>query len=89
MSGNSSSVPGANTFLYLLHLFGKAKKWFNQGRDGRPHGTVADWNALKEQFKQQFNPVGNTKEKKMLHWRNIKWDGNETLDEFSYSHPTR
>ena len=26
-------------------LFGKAKKWFN-------------WNALKEQFKQQFNPVG-------------------------------
>ena len=43
-------------------LFGKAKKWFNQGRDGRPHATVADWNALKEQFKQQFNPVGNTRE---------------------------
>ena len=41
-------------------LFGKAKKWFNQGRDGRPHANVADWNALKEQFKQQFNPVGNT-----------------------------
>ena len=37
-------------------LFGKAKKWFNQGRDGRPHANVADWNALKEQFKQQFNP---------------------------------
>ena len=42
-------------------LFGKAKKWFNQGRDGRPHATVADWNTLKEQFKQQFNPVGNTR----------------------------
>ena len=28
-------------------LFGKAKTWFNQGRDGRPHANVADWNALK------------------------------------------
>ena len=65
-------------------LFGKAKKWFNQGRDGRPHANVADWNALKEQFKQQFNPVGNTREEQMASWRNIKWDGNETLDEFSY-----
>ena len=43
-------------------LFGKAKKWINQGRDDRPHATVADWNALKEQFKKQFNPVGNTRE---------------------------
>ena len=47
-------------------LFGKATKWFNQGRDGRPHATVADWNALKEQFKQQFNPVGNTREERWL-----------------------
>ena len=65
-------------------LFGKAKKWFIQGRDGRPHSTVADWNALKEQFKQQFNPVDNAREEQMASWRNIKWDGNETLDEFSY-----
>ena len=65
-------------------LFGKAKKWFNQGRDGRPHATVADWNALNEQFKQHFNPVGNTREEQIASWRNIKWDGNETLDEFSY-----
>ena len=62
-------------------LFGKAKKWFNQSRDGRPHATVADWNALKEHFKQQFDPVGNTS------WRNIKWDGNETLDEFHTESP--
>ena len=33
-----------NRFGYSL--FGKAKKWFNQGRVGRPHATVADWNAL-------------------------------------------
>ena len=65
-------------------LFNKAKKWFNQGRDGRPHATVADWNALKDQFKQQFNPVGNTREEQMASWRNIKWDSDETLDEFSY-----
>ena len=65
-------------------LFGKAKMWFNQGRDGRPHATFADWNALKEQFKQQCNPVGNTREEQMASWRNIKWDGNETLDDFSY-----
>ena len=66
-------------------LFGKAKKWFNQGREGRPHATVADWNALKEPVKQQFNPVGNTRGS----WRNIKWDGNETLDEFSCNYLTR
>ena len=65
-------------------LFGKAKKWFNQGRYGRRHATLADWNALKEQFKQQFNPVGSTREEQMASWRNIKWDGNETLHEFSY-----
>ena len=65
-------------------MFGKAKKWFNQGRDGRPHATVAGWNAVKEHFKQRFNPVGNTREEKMAGWRNMKWDGNETLDEFSY-----
>ena len=23
-------------------LFGKAKMWFHQGREGRPHATVAD-----------------------------------------------
>ena len=43
-------------------LFGKAKKWFNQGREGRPLATVADWNALKIQFKHQFNPVCNNRE---------------------------
>ena len=37
-----------NRFDYSL--FGKAKKWFNQSREGRLHATVADWNALKEQF---------------------------------------
>ena len=36
--------------------------WFNQGRDGRPHAIVVGWNALKEQFKQQFNPAGNIRE---------------------------
>ena len=65
-------------------LFGKVKKWFNQGRNGRPHATVADWNALKEQSKQQFNPVGNTREEQMASWINMKWDGNETCDEFSH-----
>ena len=65
-------------------LFSQAKKWFKQGREGRPHATVADWNALKEQFKQQYHPVGNTREEEMVSWRNIKWDGNKTLDEFSY-----
>ena len=49
-------------------LFGKAKKWFNQGR---PHASAADWNAMKEQFKPQFNPVGNTREEQMASWRNI------------------
>ena len=68
-----------NRFGYTL--FGKAKKWFNQGR---PHSSVASWIALKEQFKQQFNPVGNTREEQMTSWRNIRWDGNETLEEFSY-----
>ena len=65
-------------------LFGKAKKWFNQDRESRPHATAADLKALKEQFKQQFNQVGNTREEQMASWRNIRWDGNETLDEFSY-----
>ena len=46
---------------FVYSLFGKAKKWFNQGREGRPLVTVAGWNALQEQFKQQFNPVGNTR----------------------------
>ena len=31
---------------FCYSLFGKAKKWFNQGRKGRQHVTVADWNAL-------------------------------------------
>ena len=50
----------------VLHILVKQKKWFNQGRDGRPHATVADWNALKEQFQQQFNQVGNTRENRGL-----------------------
>ena len=82
------NVADANVAQIIIRfgysLFGKAKKWFNQGRDGRPHATVADWNAQKEQFKQQFNPVGNTREEQKASWRNIKWNGNETLDEFSY-----
>ena len=38
----------------------------------------------KEQLKQQFDPAGNTREEQMASWRNIKGDGNGTLDEFSY-----
>ena len=37
-----------------------------------------------KQFNQQFSPVGNTREEQMAIWRNIKWNGNETLDEISY-----
>ena len=40
----------------------KPKSGSTKGRDGRPHATVADWNALKEQFKQQIDLVGNTRE---------------------------
>ena len=55
-------------------IFVKANKWINQGREGRLHATIADWNALKEEFKEQFNPVGNTSEEQMASWGNIKWD---------------
>ena len=72
------------TTRFGYSLFGKAKMWFNQVRDCRPLATIADWSALKEQFKQQFNPVGTTREEQIASWRNIKWDGNEILDEFSY-----
>ena len=58
------------------------KKCFNQGREGRPHANVADWNALK--FQQQYYPVGNIREEQMASWRNIKWDGYEILEEVSY-----
>ena len=79
---------GANVAQIIIRfgfsLFGKAKKWFNQGREGGLHATVADWNALKEQGKQNFNPVGNTREEQMASWRDIKWNGNDTLDYFSY-----
>ena len=67
----------------VIHYLGKPKSGSIKV-DCRPHATVVDWNALKEQFKQQFNPVGNTREEQMASLRNIKWDGNETLDEFSY-----
>ena len=69
---------------FCYSIFGKAKTWFNQSRDGTPHAKVADSEALKEQFKQQFNPVGNTRKEQMVGWRNNKWDGNKTVDEFSY-----
>ena len=32
---------------FAYSLLGKAKKWFNQDRDGRPHATVADCMLLK------------------------------------------
>ena len=73
------------TFGYSL--FGEANKVYNQGREGipgRPNPSVANWNALKDRFKQQFIPVGNNREEQLVSWRNIKWNGNETLDEFSY-----
>ena len=69
------SVADANVAQIITRfgysLFVEAKTWFNQGREGRPQATVADWNALKEQFKQQNNPVGNTREEWMASWRNI------------------
>ena len=70
-------------------LFGKAKKWFNKGRDGRPHATVADWNALKEQFKQQFNPVGNTREEQMVVEEISNGMIMKFLMNFVQSHPAR
>ena len=39
-----------------LFIIWKSQKVFYQGKDGRSHATVADWNTLKEQFKQQTQP---------------------------------
>ena len=61
----------------------KPKSGFYLGREGRLHAIIVDWNAFKEEFKQQFNPVGNTREEQMASWRNIKWEGYEAHDEFS------
>ena len=41
---------------FSYNLLGKAMLWYNQGRDGRPHANVADWEVLKEQLRQQFKP---------------------------------
>ena len=65
-------------------FFIRAKpKWIYWSRDGRPHANVAGRESLKEEFKHHFHSMGNTREGKMVCWRNIKWNGNETLDEFS------
>ena len=33
---------------------------------------------------KKFNPIGDTREEQMKSLRNVIWDHNETLDEFSY-----
>ena len=85
------NVVDANVAKLIIRLgyslLSKTRKRFNQGREGRPHAKVTDWNALKRQFKQQFHPVSNTREEQMASWRNIKWGGNETLDESSHRLP--
>ena len=39
---------------FSYSLFGKAQKWFNQGREGRPHVNVAEWNAWKKPVKAKI-----------------------------------
>ena len=60
------------------------QKWFDQGKDGRIHANVTEWEGFLEQLKQQFNNVGYTREEQVVSWKNIKWDGNEIPDLLSY-----
>ena len=68
----------------VIHCLVKPKSGSTKVEVVDHNATITDLNALKEQFKQQFNPVGNTMEEQMAIWRNIKGYGNETLDEYLY-----
>ena len=54
---------------FCLTLVGEARLWYESLRP-----IVNDWQALQEQFRQQYSKIRNTREKLFHAWRSFHFD---------------
>ena len=76
---NTHNFPGdVRVQRFCLTLVGEARLWYELLR------LIAnDWQALQEQFRQQYSKIGNTREQLFHAWRSFHYDENsETINAY-------
>ena len=69
---------GVKVQYFCLTLVGEARLWYEYLRP-----INVDWIRLKNQFRQQYSKIGNTREQLFHAWRSFHYDENaETLDSY-------
>lgn len=61
---------------FKFSLEGKARQWYERAM------PALNWDVLKQDFLTVFNHLGNTREQLITNWRNLKWDGLESVDNY-------
>ena len=74
---NTHNLPGGvKVQRFCLTLVGEGRFWYVSLRP-----IANDWQALQEQFTQQYSKIGNTREQLFRAWRSFHYDENsETID---------
>ena len=81
---NIHNIPeGVNVNRFSLTLVGEVRLWYDSLQ---PIANI--WQALQDQFRQQYPKIGNTREQVFCAWRSFHYDENvETID--AYVHTIR
>ena len=67
---NTNNFPGdVRVQRFCLTLVGEARLWYESLAP-----ITNDWQALQEQFRQQYSKIGNTKEQLFHAWRSFHYD---------------
>ena len=75
---NTHKFPDVKVQRFCLILVGKARLLYGSLRP-----IANDWQALQEQFRQQYSKTGNTREQLFQAWRSFHYDENaEMIDAY-------
>ena len=79
---NTHNFPGnINVQRFCLTLVGEARLWYESLR------LIAnDWQALPEQFRQQYSKIGNTREQLFHAWRSFHYEENSEMIDAYVNH---
>ena len=70
--------------LFSTTLKDKARSWFDSTFQEEDKRNFEDYEAIKRKFQDRFNIYGNTEDKRVSTFQNMRWDPSTDINEFAY-----
>ena len=72
---------------FTTTLKNKARTWFEMCIGENERRTPNHWIEIKRKFKEEFHPLGSTREQRVKAWKDMKWDPTkDTIDDFAFKY---